>query len=319
MRTRSTLRILRLLEEAGELAAGEIVARLVIPQATASTHLGCLRWCAFVDTRREGCSVIYRIADVRVGELVDLADSLLADNAEHVACCAVIDSVSVADRCESSFSTSTAARTTRHCCRSCGTGSPSAGWRIRELRRVESAEAADRERFLGSPTVRVDGVDVEPGAEERTDFGLKCRIYRTPEGMSGMPSPAWIEAAIDTGTPAANGDRGATRRRRRRAPRRARVVDHLDHLAVAEGGQVGDRAHFLPILGGSLPEDDDDLLTGVDQIDQLAYGTALDCPAHELEHLPAPVAGPGRRGVAAVPPDIRGEEIGDRLEFTTAS
>ena len=32
------------------------------------------------------------------------------------------------------------------------------------LRRVETPEAAERERFLGSPTVRVDGVDVDPGA-----------------------------------------------------------------------------------------------------------------------------------------------------------
>ncbi|MGE0065793.1 MAG: ArsR/SmtB family transcription factor [Solirubrobacterales bacterium] len=85
------LRILRLLEEASELSAGEIVARLELPQATVSTHLGCLRWCGFVATRRERRSVIYRVADPRVGELVALADSLLADNAEHVACCATID------------------------------------------------------------------------------------------------------------------------------------------------------------------------------------------------------------------------------------
>ncbi|MGD9736702.1 MAG: ArsR/SmtB family transcription factor [Solirubrobacterales bacterium] len=86
------LRILRFLEQEGELSAGEIVARLGLPQATVSTHLGCLRWCGFVTTRREQRSVIYRVADPRVGELVTLADSLLADNAEHVACCATIDS-----------------------------------------------------------------------------------------------------------------------------------------------------------------------------------------------------------------------------------
>jgi ArsR family transcriptional regulator, cadmium/lead-responsive transcriptional repressor len=85
------LRILRLLEESGELSAGEIVRRVALPQATVSTHLGCLRWCGFVETRRENRSVIYRIADPRVGELVALADSLLEDNAEHVACCTTID------------------------------------------------------------------------------------------------------------------------------------------------------------------------------------------------------------------------------------
>ncbi|MBS1679662.1 MAG: winged helix-turn-helix transcriptional regulator [Actinobacteria bacterium] len=85
------LRILRLLGEEGELSAGEIVSRLEMPQATVSTHLGCLRWCGFVATRRERRSVIYRIADPRVGDLVALADSLLADNAGHVACCETID------------------------------------------------------------------------------------------------------------------------------------------------------------------------------------------------------------------------------------
>jgi ArsR family transcriptional regulator, cadmium/lead-responsive transcriptional repressor len=87
------LRILRLLNEAGELSAGELVSRLEMPQATVSTHLGCLRWCGFVTTRREDRSVIYSLADSRVSELVAVAESLLADNAEHVACCQTIDGV----------------------------------------------------------------------------------------------------------------------------------------------------------------------------------------------------------------------------------
>ena len=65
-----------------------------------------------------------------------------------------------------------------------------------ELRRVESIEAAERERFLGSPTVRIDGVDVEPGAADRTDFGLKCRLYRSDEGTSGLPPERWIRDAL---------------------------------------------------------------------------------------------------------------------------
>lgn len=85
------LRILRQLETDGELSAGEIVRRLGLAQATVSTHLGCLRWCGFVATRREQRSVIYRIADARVSQLVALAETLLDDNAEHVACCRTID------------------------------------------------------------------------------------------------------------------------------------------------------------------------------------------------------------------------------------
>jgi len=65
-----------------------------------------------------------------------------------------------------------------------------------ELRRVESVEAAERERFLGSPTVRIDGEDVDPGASERSDFGLKCRLYRTNDGTSGTPPEHWIAEAI---------------------------------------------------------------------------------------------------------------------------
>jgi len=65
-----------------------------------------------------------------------------------------------------------------------------------ELRRVESIEAAERERFLGSPTVRIDGVDVDPGAADRTDFGLKCRLYRSDEGTSGLPPERWIRDGL---------------------------------------------------------------------------------------------------------------------------
>ena len=66
------------------------------------------------------------------------------------------------------------------------------------LRRVETPDEAERERFLGSPTVRVDGRDVEPGASARTDYGLKCRIYRSAElGQSPLPPEQWIRAALD--------------------------------------------------------------------------------------------------------------------------
>jgi hypothetical protein len=66
-----------------------------------------------------------------------------------------------------------------------------------KLRAVDSLEEAEAEGFLGSPTVRVDGADIEPGADERSDFGLKCRLYRTPEGASPLPPEEWIRAALD--------------------------------------------------------------------------------------------------------------------------
>ena len=65
------------------------------------------------------------------------------------------------------------------------------------VRAVETVEAAEAERFLGSPSLRVNGVDVDPGAADRTDFGLKCRIYRSAEGQSGVPPEGWVRAALE--------------------------------------------------------------------------------------------------------------------------
>lgn len=65
-----------------------------------------------------------------------------------------------------------------------------------ELRRVADEETAAAERFLGSPTVRVNGRDIEPAAAQREDYGLKCRIYRTETGLTGMPPDALILAAL---------------------------------------------------------------------------------------------------------------------------
>jgi DNA-binding transcriptional ArsR family regulator len=86
------VRILELLREHGELSVGELVARLGVSQPKASNHLACLRWCGFLVTRREHPTVLYRIADDRVAELLALGQALLADNAEHVAACRRVDS-----------------------------------------------------------------------------------------------------------------------------------------------------------------------------------------------------------------------------------
>jgi DNA-binding transcriptional ArsR family regulator len=86
------VRILELLREHGELSVGALVERLGEPQPKVSNHLACLRWCGFVETRREHRTVLNRIADSRVVEMLDLAHALLADNAEHVAACRRIDS-----------------------------------------------------------------------------------------------------------------------------------------------------------------------------------------------------------------------------------
>ena len=85
------LQILELLQSEGELSVGELVGRLALAQPKVSNHLACLRWCGFVETRREGRTVFNRIADARVAAMLELAQSLLGDNAEHVAACCQIE------------------------------------------------------------------------------------------------------------------------------------------------------------------------------------------------------------------------------------
>jgi DNA-binding transcriptional ArsR family regulator len=87
------LRILELLRSEDELTVGELVRRLELPQPKVSNHLACLRWCGFIEARREQRAVFNRIADERVIAMLDLAEALLADNEEHVAaCCRIEDS-----------------------------------------------------------------------------------------------------------------------------------------------------------------------------------------------------------------------------------
>lgn len=63
-------------------------------------------------------------------------------------------------------------------------------------RRIESDEEAERERFLGSPTIRVNGVDVDPTASERDAYGLMCRVYAMEDGLRGTPPDQWILDAL---------------------------------------------------------------------------------------------------------------------------
>jgi len=86
------LRLLGLLNDEGELSAGELTRRLGQPQPRVSNHLACLRWCGFVETRRDHRIIYYRLADQRVAAMLELADGLLDDNADHVAaCCHILE------------------------------------------------------------------------------------------------------------------------------------------------------------------------------------------------------------------------------------
>ena len=64
-----------------------------------------------------------------------------------------------------------------------------------QLVNVPDQAAAQRLRFLGSPTIRVGGVDVDPRTEERDDYALSCRIFRTDAGILGRPDERWVWCA----------------------------------------------------------------------------------------------------------------------------
>lgn len=61
---------------------------------------------------------------------------------------------------------------------------------------VTSEAEAHQHKFLGSPTVRIDDHDIEPGADGRTGYQMACRIYHSRDGLSGLPDEAWIRDAL---------------------------------------------------------------------------------------------------------------------------
>jgi hypothetical protein len=62
------------------------------------------------------------------------------------------------------------------------------------LERVETLEDAERLKFAGSPTILIDGED--PFAETGAQFGLTCRVYRTPDGLAGSPTADQLRAIL---------------------------------------------------------------------------------------------------------------------------
>jgi len=60
---------------------------------------------------------------------------------------------------------------------------------------------AERIHFPGSPTIRVDGRDVDPSYVDPSDYTPRCRLYRTDSGLRGLPERGWIEDALRGGSP----------------------------------------------------------------------------------------------------------------------
>jgi hypothetical protein len=67
-----------------------------------------------------------------------------------------------------------------------------------EIAQIEITSAAQAASFSfpGSPTVRVDGEDVEPGIRDSTHFGVTCRSYVVNGKRQGVPAPEWLRQAV---------------------------------------------------------------------------------------------------------------------------
>lgn len=67
-----------------------------------------------------------------------------------------------------------------------------------EVRPVDIADqpAAEQGRFLGSPTIRVDGRDIEPDAEWQEEDVHACRLDRVGHSLRGLPDEDWLRQAL---------------------------------------------------------------------------------------------------------------------------
>jgi hypothetical protein len=65
-----------------------------------------------------------------------------------------------------------------------------------EIIQVETEENAIRKRFVGSPTILIEGRDIDP-LPEAVAYGLACRGYQLEDGrISPLPSKTMIRKAV---------------------------------------------------------------------------------------------------------------------------
>ena len=71
----------------GEMNVTQLTDVVGSSQSQVSNQLACLKWCGYVNSRKDGKHILYRISDERVRTLLQLAKTIVADNAEHIRCC----------------------------------------------------------------------------------------------------------------------------------------------------------------------------------------------------------------------------------------
>ncbi len=83
------MQILQFLHD-GPKTAGEIVRHLGRPQASVAAHVACLRFCGYVEARRDGRNVWYELIDPELRQLPTLGERHLQRNAARIRACQVI-------------------------------------------------------------------------------------------------------------------------------------------------------------------------------------------------------------------------------------
>lgn len=65
-----------------------------------------------------------------------------------------------------------------------------------KITNVTNDDEAKKYGFIGSPTIRIEGRDVEKDAREVKDFGRKCRIYLVDGKTGGLPSKEMVRDTL---------------------------------------------------------------------------------------------------------------------------
>jgi hypothetical protein len=118
-----------------------------------------------------------------------------------------------------------------------------------ELRVIEipDQQVAEQARFLGSPTIRVDGIDVEPDADRCVEYLCSCRLYQGEHSLRGLPEEAWVRQALQ--------DAQARRRGPDLAALDAETTAFVDQIPVAEAiGAKLNRLLFAYVEAEVLPQ-----------------------------------------------------------------
>lgn len=62
--------------------------------------------------------------------------------------------------------------------------------------KIEELEDVTEHRFLGSPSIRINGEDIEIAEDESTEYSMRCRRYRNGDTIEGFPAKELIQTKL---------------------------------------------------------------------------------------------------------------------------